>query len=86
MRGILRLMSEQPQREIYGHMTGRRRLIIVIVGAISGAIVAVMFAWFARHPVQPIDLIVGVIIGGVLGLSASLGEAKRKRSRLDKDS
>jgi hypothetical protein len=45
--------------------------------------VAVMFAWFARHPVQPIDLIVGAIIGGVLGLSASLGEVKRRRSGRD---
>jgi len=80
MRGILRLMSEPPPREIYGHMTGRRRLIVVIIGAVSGAIVAVMFAWFARQPVQPIDLIVGAIIGGVLGLSASLGEVKRRRS------
>jgi len=80
MRGILRLMSELPPREIYGHMTGRRRLIVVIIGAVSGAIVAVMFAWFARQPVQPIDLIVGAIIGGVLGLSASLGEVKRRRS------
>jgi phosphate/sulfate permease len=74
-------MSEQPSgREVYGRMTGRKRLIVVIVGAVSGAIVAVMFAWFAHRPVQPLDLIVGAIIGGVLGLSASLGEVKRRRS------
>ena len=65
---------------MYGRMTGRKRLIVVIVGAVSGAIVAVMFAWFAHRPVQPLDLIVGAIIGGVLGLSASLGEVKRRRS------
>ncbi len=72
-------MSEQPPREIYGHMTGRKRLIIVIVGAISGTIVAVMFAWFASRPVQPIDLIVGshtyTELGGVRSLAERVREA-----------
>ena len=65
--------------ETYGRMTGRKRAAILIVGAISGFIVAAMFAAFARRPVAPIELIIGTAIGGLLGLSASLGEARRKR-------
>jgi hypothetical protein len=63
---------------IYGRLTGRKRWAIVILGAVSGMIVAVMFAGFAQRTVAPLELIVGAIIGGLLGLSASLGEAKRK--------
>jgi uncharacterized membrane protein YccC len=65
--------------EIYGRITGRKRAAIIIVGAVSGLIVAAMFAAFARQPVAPIELIIGAAIGGLLGLSASLGEARRKR-------
>jgi hypothetical protein len=66
--------------DVYGHLTGRKRLAIVILGAISGAIVAVMFAFFAGRSVNPIELVVGAVLGGLLGLSASLGEVRRKRN------
>ena len=36
-------------------------------------------AAFARQPVALIELIIGAAIGGLLGLSASLGEVRRKR-------
>ncbi len=72
-------MSGTPP-DLYGHLTGRKRLAIALLGAISGAAVAVMFAFFARQPVTPIELIAGAAIGGLLGLSASLGEVRRKRS------
>lgn len=68
----------QPDR--YGHLTGRKRLTIVILGAVSGISVAILFAFFARQTVNPLELIAGAIIGGLLGLSASLGEARRKRA------
>jgi ABC-type uncharacterized transport system permease subunit len=68
---------------IYGRLTGRRRWAIVLLGAFSGLIVAVMFAGFAGRTAAPIELIVGAIIGGLLGLSASLGEARRNRSKPD---
>ncbi len=64
---------------IYGRLTGRKRWAIMLLGAVSGAIVAVMFAGFAQRTVAPIELIIGAVIGGLLGLSASLGEARRKR-------
>ena len=65
--------------EIYGRITGRKRVAIILIGAVSGLIVTVMFAAFARQPVATIELISGAAIGGLLGLSASLGEARRKR-------
>lgn len=65
--------------EVYGQVTGRKRWIIVIVGAISGVIVALMFTVFGQQPFTPIDLAVGAVIGGLLGLSASLGEKRRAR-------
>jgi predicted membrane-bound spermidine synthase len=66
--------------EVYGRLTGRKRVMIMLLGAIGGAIVAIVFALFARRSIDAIDLIVGAIIGGLLGLSASLGETRRKRS------
>jgi hypothetical protein len=65
--------------EIVGRITGRKRAAIILIGAVSGLIVAVMFAAFAHQSVAPIELIIGAAIGGLLGLSASLGEARRKR-------
>ncbi len=66
--------------EVYGRLTGRKRLMIMLLGAIGGAIVAFLFAAFARRSPDLIELIVGAIIGALLGLSASLGETRRKRS------
>jgi uncharacterized membrane protein YccC len=65
--------------ETVGRITGRKRAAIILIGAVSGLIGAVMFAAFARQPVAPIELIIGAAIGGLLGLSASLGEARRNR-------
>ena len=66
--------------EIYGRLTGRKRVMIMLMGAIGGAVVAALFAIFARRSPELIELIGGAIIGAVLGLSASLGETRRKRS------
>lgn len=66
---------------MYGRLTGRKRVLIMLLGAIGGAIVAILFALFAHRSIVAIDLIVGAIIGALLGLSASLGETRRKRSK-----
>ena len=77
-------MAEQPPTgEIYGHLTGRKRVSIMLLGAISGVAVAALFALFARQSPAPADLIIGAIIGAALGLSASLGEKRRKRPKPD---
>ncbi len=65
--------------EVYGKLTGRKRVMIMLLGAIGGAIVAVLFAVFARRTPEVSELIIGAIIGALLGLSASLGEMRRKR-------
>jgi prepilin signal peptidase PulO-like enzyme (type II secretory pathway) len=65
---------------MYGRLTGRKRWAIVIAGAVSGVTVALIFAWFAGRTVGAGDLIVGAAIGALLGLSASLGEKRRRRS------
>jgi peptidoglycan/LPS O-acetylase OafA/YrhL len=62
----------------YGRLTGWKRLAIVVLGAISGAVVALMFSVFSGHPTPTWELIIGAIGGALLGLSASLGEARRK--------
>lgn len=78
------MMSEQPPTgEIYGRLTGRKRMAIFALGAVSGVFVAVMFAFFAQRPVTPLELIAGAVIGGALGLSASLGEKRRTRAKPD---
>ena len=64
---------------IYGRLTGRRRVLIVVIGALSGITVDTIFAWFANRTVSPGDLLIGAGLGGLLGLSASLGEKRRKR-------
>ena len=66
--------------EVYGKLTGRKRVMIMLLGAIGGAMVALLFALFARRSPEVSELIIGAIIGGLLGLSASLGETRRKRS------
>ncbi len=77
-------MAEQPPTgEIYGHLTGRKRASIMLLGAISGVAVAALFALFARQSPAPADLIIGAIVGAALGLSASLGEKRRKRPKPD---
>ena len=77
-------MAEQPPTgKIYGHLTGRKRLAILLLGAVSGLAVALMFAAFARQAPTPLELILGAIMGAVLGLSASLGEKRRKRIKPD---
>jgi len=65
---------------IYGRLTGRKRWAIVLIGAVSGITVALIFAWFAGRMIGTSDLIVGAVIGALLGLSASLGEKRRRRS------
>jgi hypothetical protein len=77
-------MNEQPPSgEVYGRLTGRKRLTILVLGALSGLIVAVMFALFAGQSPTPLEMIAGAIIGALLGLSASLGEKRRKRTKPD---
>lgn len=73
-------MTEQPPPgEVYGHLTGRKRLTIMLLGAVSGLAVALLFAAFARQAPSTLELIIGAIVGAALGLSASLGEKRRKR-------
>ena len=67
----------------YGRLTGWKRLAIVVLGAISGAVVALMFSVFSGHPTPSWELIIGAIGGALLGLSASLGEARRKKPTPD---
>lgn len=66
--------------EVYGRLTGRKRLMIVLIGALGGLVVAGLFALFAHRSPDLLELIGGAIIGALLGLSASLGETRRKRS------
>jgi hypothetical protein len=77
-------MTEQPPSgEIYGQLTGRKRITIMLLGAASGLAVAIIFAFFAQRSVTSIELIIGAVIGALLGLSASLGEQRRKRGKPD---
>jgi hypothetical protein len=70
-------MSED--EKLYGHLTGRRRWAIVLLGALSGLAIALLFAWFAGRSATMLELLVGIVAGGLLGLSASLGERRRRR-------
>ena len=67
----------------YGRLTGWKRLAIVLLGAISGAAVALMFSVFSGHPTPTWELIIGTLGGALLGLSASLGEVRRKKPAPD---
>ena len=74
-------MSDPPPSadNTYGRLTGWKRLAIVVLGAISGAVVALIFSVFSGHPTPTWELILGAIGGALLGLSASLGEVRRKK-------
>ena len=63
----------------YGRLTGRKRWAIVLLGALSGITVDLIFAGFGNRAVGPSDLILAAVIGALLGLSASLGEKRRRR-------
>jgi hypothetical protein len=78
-------MSNQPPSSDtpYGRLTGWKRLALVVLGAISGAVVALMFSVFSGHPTPTWELIIGAIGGALLGLSASLGEVRRKKPTPD---
>jgi peptidoglycan/LPS O-acetylase OafA/YrhL len=69
-------MSDPPPTSdnTYGRLTGWKRLAIVALGAISGAVVALMFSVFSGQPTPTWELILGTLGGALLGLSASLGE------------
>ncbi|HLF25470.1 MAG TPA: hypothetical protein VJG32_03970 [Anaerolineae bacterium] len=66
--------------DFYGRLTGRKRWAIVLIGALSGITVELIFAWFAGRSVGLGDLLIGIILGGLLGLSASLGEKRRSKT------
>jgi peptidoglycan/LPS O-acetylase OafA/YrhL len=78
-------MSDQPpsSESLYGRLTGWKRIAIVVLGAISGALVALLFSVFSGQPTPAWELIIGTIGGAVLGLSASLGETRRKKPGSD---
>lgn len=63
--------------DLYGRLTGRRRWAIILLGALSGIGVDLIFAWFGDRAVSPGDLILAAVVGALLGLSASLGEKRR---------
>jgi hypothetical protein len=75
-------MSEQPppSPNLYGHLTGWRRLAIIVLGAVSGVAVAFLFSIFSGHLPPAWEVILGALGGALLGLSASLGEVRRKKS------
>ena len=56
---------------------------IVLLGAVSGAFVALLFSVFSGHPTPTWELILGTLGGALLGLSASLGEQRRKKPAPD---
>jgi hypothetical protein len=64
---------------IYGLLTGRKRVLIMLAGAATGIVVDLIFAAFGGRVVGPGDLILAAIAGALLGLSASLGEKRRKK-------
>lgn len=74
-------MSEQtpPPPNIYGQLRGWRRWAIVILGAISGAVVALLFSVFSGRPTPGWEILIAASGGALLGLSASLGEMRRKK-------
>jgi hypothetical protein len=70
-----------PSDNIYGRLTGGKRLAIIVLGAISGAAVALLFSVFSGHPTPTWEVIIGLLGGALLGLSASLGEVRRDTRR-----
>jgi peptidoglycan/LPS O-acetylase OafA/YrhL len=81
-------MSDQSpvSDNVYGRLTGWKRLAIVVLGAISGAVVALMFSVFSGQPTPTWELFLGTLGGALLGLSASLGEKRRKKPTADQPS
>ena len=75
-------MAEQPPSspDVYGRLTGWRRLAIIVLGGVSGAIVTMLFSVFSGHPVPAWEIVLGALGGALLGLSASLGETRRKKT------
>jgi len=64
---------------VYGRLTGRKRLAIIVIGALTGIVVDFIFALFAGRAVGPGDVLIGIVGGGLLGLSASFGENRRRK-------
>lgn len=64
---------------IYGRLSGWKRWAIIALGAISGVIVALLFSVFSGRPTPTWEIVIGAIGGALLGLSASLGEVRRKK-------
>ena len=75
-----------PPDNTYGRLTGWKRLAIIVLGAFSGAVVAFMFSAFSGRPTSVWEVIIGVVVGALLGLSASLGEVRRKKPESDRAS
>ncbi len=75
-----------PPDNTYGRLTGWKRLAIIVLGAVSGAAVALMFSVFSGRPTPVWELIIGALGGALLGLSASLGEMRRKKPSSDQPS
>ena len=65
--------------DVYGRLTGRKRLAIIVIGALTGIVVDFIFALFAGRTVGPGDVLIGIVGGGLLGLSASFGEKRRRK-------
>ena len=81
------MSSQLPSSDnAYGRLTGWKRLAIIALGAISGTVVALLFSIFSGHPTPTWELIIGAIGGALLGLSASLGEVRRKKPTPDQPS
>jgi len=56
-------MSDQPPASdnIYSRLTGWKRVAIVVLGAVSGAVVALMFSVFSGQPTPMWELILGTL-------------------------
>ncbi len=71
---------------VYGRLTGWKRFAIILLGAVSGALVALLFSMFSGRPTPTWEIIIGALGGALLGLSASLGEVRRKKPASDQSS
>ena len=69
--------------ETAGRLTGRKRWALILLGAVSGVFVAWLFSGFSGHVVSAAEIILGALGGAFLGWSASLGEARRKKSSVE---
>ena len=76
------MSNQSPVSEnVYGRLSGWKRLAIVVLGAIAGAVVVMLFSIFSGQPAPVWEVLVGIAGGAVLGLSASLGEVRRDTRR-----